>query len=71
MSVALPSRATPATAREDRAMHHIRLMLTGAVFGIAWACSPGLHAVPGLVTLGIAGFLYASARRWRSRMAWS
>jgi hypothetical protein len=26
----------------------------------------GLHALDGLLTLGIAGFLYASARRWRS-----
>ena len=27
----------------------------------------GLHALDGLLILGIAGFLYASARRWRSR----
>jgi hypothetical protein len=26
----------------------------------------GLHALDGLLVLGIAGFLYASARRWRS-----
>ena len=26
----------------------------------------GLHALDGLLALGIAGFLYASARRWRS-----
>jgi hypothetical protein len=26
----------------------------------------GLHALDGLLTLGVAGFLYASARRWRS-----
>ena len=31
----------------------------------------GLHALDGLLVLGIAGFLYASARRWRSRMAGS
>jgi hypothetical protein len=29
----------------------------------------GLHALDGLLSLGIAGFAYASARRWRSRMA--
>ena len=27
------------TAREDLAMYRIRFILTGAVFGIAWACS--------------------------------
>jgi len=26
----------------------------------------GLHALDGFLILGIAGFLYASARRWRS-----
>ena len=26
----------------------------------------GLHTLDGLLILGIAGFLYASARRWRS-----
>jgi hypothetical protein len=31
----------------------------------------GLHALDGLLALGIAGFLYAPARRWRSRMAGS
>ena len=31
----------------------------------------GLHALDGLLVLGTAGFLYASARRWRSRMAGS
>jgi hypothetical protein len=31
----------------------------------------GLHALDGLLVLGIAGFLCASARRWRSRMAGS
>jgi hypothetical protein len=31
----------------------------------------GLHALDGLLVLGIAGFLYASDRRWRSRMAGS
>jgi hypothetical protein len=31
----------------------------------------GVHALDGLFSLGIAGFLYASARRWRSRMAGS
>jgi hypothetical protein len=36
--------------------------LTGARRG-------GLHALAGLLSLGIAGFLYASARRWPSSMA--
>jgi hypothetical protein len=31
----------------------------------------GLHALDGLLSLGIAGFLRASGRRWRSRMAGS
>jgi hypothetical protein len=31
----------------------------------------GPHVLDGLLVLGIAGFLYASARRWRSRMAGS
>ena len=36
--------------------------LTGALCG-------GLHALDVLLSLGIAGFLCASGRRWRSRMA--
>jgi hypothetical protein len=31
----------------------------------------GLHALDGLLVLGVASFLQASARRWRSRMAGS
>jgi hypothetical protein len=31
----------------------------------------GLHALDGLLALAVAGFLYASARRWRSRTAGS
>jgi predicted anti-sigma-YlaC factor YlaD len=35
------------------------------------ALSGDLHALDGLLSLGIAGFLRASARRWRLRMAGS
>ena len=38
--------------------------LTGALCG-------GLYALDVLLSLGIAGFLCASGRRWRSRMAGS
>jgi hypothetical protein len=38
------------------------------IFALIARCG-GLHALDGLLTLDIAGFLYASARRWRSRMA--
>ena len=40
--------------------------LTGARRG---ALCGGLYALDVLLSLGIAGFLRASARRWRSRMA--
>ncbi len=40
------------------------------IFALIALCG-GRHALDGLLSLGIAGFLYASARRWRSRMAGS
>jgi hypothetical protein len=40
------------------------------ILGLIVLCG-GLRAPDGLLVLGIAGFLYASGRRWRSRMAGS
>jgi hypothetical protein len=42
-----------------------------AGFGELIVLCGGPHALDGLLVLGIAGFLYASDRRWRSRMAGS